>query len=199
MSRHQDNIFSSAPGQRALLSAPSPLQRVLLSGVLLVLLVVQMLGNGNFASTPVFAASKPTPAAAHMTLQQFLREGQPDPLYHQPFTFPKTPPPVHLAKGERLADLQHLPPSAEPPTMKPLQVTLSSAFLTGSSSPTPTTSPTPSPTATATGTPSASGTLDLLGSDKRLEVQIPPAAFDLSQAKTVQGTPLLAMTRTAIR
>src|SRR5579885_1572961 len=157
MSRRQDNIFSSALRQRALLSAPSPLQRVLLSGVLLVLLLTQMLGNGVFASRPVFAASKPVPTSAHMTLQQFLHEGQPNPLYRQPFTFPKTPPPVHLAKGEQLANLQHLPPGAEPPTMKPLQVTLSSAFLIGTSSPTPTTSPTPTATATATGTPSASG------------------------------------------
>lgn len=118
-----------------------------------------------------------------MTLQQFLQEGQPNPIYRQPFIFPKTPPPVHLAKGEQLANLQQLPPSAEPPTMKPLQVTLSSAFLTGTSSP------------TATGTPSTNaGTppLDLLGSDQRLEVQIPPAAFDLAQAKTAQGAPLPA-------
>ncbi len=187
MSRHQDDCFSAH--KRSLLVPVSRSQRALLSGVLLVLLLAQMLGNGIFASTPVFAASKPVPASAHLTLQQFLREGQPNPLYRQPFTFPRMPPPVHLAKGEQLADLQHLPPSAEPPTMKPLQVTLSSAFLTGSS-PAPTTSPTP--TATPTGTPSASGTLDLLSSDQRLEVQIAPASFDLSQAKTVQGTPLPA-------
>lgn len=190
MSHHQDNRFFTLLRQRALLAPASHLQRVLLSGVLLVLLLAQMLGNGVFASTPVFAASKPVPATAHMTLQQFLHEGQPNPLYRQPFTFPKTPSPVHLAKDEHLADLQHLPPGAEPATMKLLQVTLSSAFLTGSS-PTPTTSP----TATATGTPSASPAtqpLDLLGNDQRLEVQIAPASFDLSQAKTVQGTPLPA-------
>src|SRR5579872_4719281 len=59
-----------------------------------------------------------------------------------------------------------LPPSAEPPTMQPIKQPLSMAFLSG-----------------APGTPP----LDLVSSDRRLEVQIPAGAFDLSHA-SVSGT-----------
>jgi hypothetical protein len=72
-------------------------------------------------------------------------------------------------KGEHLTDYNNLPPSAEPPTMQPLRQVLDSTFLVGhppgySSQP-----------------------LDLLSSDKRLEVQIQPGSFDLSHAKTGNG------------
>lgn len=58
-------------------------------------------------------------------------------------------------------------PTAEPPTMQPITQTLSSSLLSGSTSPTP---------------------VDLLGSDGRLEVQLPPGTFDVSQA-TAPGEP----------
>jgi hypothetical protein len=58
------------------------------------------------------------------------------------------------------------PPSAEPATMKPLNQSLSSAFLTGSA---------------------GVSAFDLKGSDGRLEVQLQPGSLDLTQAKIAGG------------
>jgi len=133
---------------------------------LLLLLAAQFIGMWPFAALVVFAASKPRSIPGHLTLQQFLQEGQRSQAPHGPFIFPTTPAHNTLAPGEHLTNYATLPPSAEPPTMKPLTVTLSSAFLTGGPGVQP---------------------LDLVGSDQRLEVQIAPGSLDLSHATVGTG------------
>ncbi len=73
--------------------------------------------------------------------------------------------PVHLMHSTAPSQL---PPSAEPPTMRPLQATLSAAFLHNSPGAHP---------------------LDLLSSDQRLEVQLAPGSLDFSQASVSGSNP----------
>ncbi len=142
-------------------STPSAfLQRGLLFCVLLLLLLSQLLGNGVFASSPVFAASKPQATPAHMTFQQFLNEMKQDQQKRPAFAGPHTPSNPYT-KYEHFADYSKLPPGAESPTMQPIRATLTNAFLAGGAGTQP---------------------LDLMGSDHRLEVQVVPGSFDLSHA-----------------
>lgn len=77
----------------------------------------------------VFAASHPPSPAASMTLQQFLQQGKRDKAYRGPLVYPRnTPAPKSL--HSQTPNYAQLPPGAEPPTMKSLTVTLSTAFLT---------------------------------------------------------------------
>lgn len=136
----------------------------LASGCLLILLLAQFIGSWPFAASVAFASGKPKAVPGHLTLQQFLREGAGRRASVGSFSFSSKPPQVTLAKGEHLANYAHLPPSAQPPTMKPLTVTLSAAFLAGNAPP-----------------------LDLTGSDHHLEVRLAPGSLDLSHA-SVAGT-----------
>ncbi|HZU69775.1 MAG TPA: hypothetical protein VFA09_21060 [Ktedonobacteraceae bacterium] len=169
LSRSSASSYDHGPSRRMASTSP---RRLLLSALLGLLLLSGVLGNWAASAPAADAAVKPPRAIpGHLTLQQFLHEQQNRSIYHGPFQFPKNPPSLKLAKGEHLADYQHLPPSAEPPTMKPLRQVLDRAFLVGNPP-----GHTPQP-------------LDLLSSDQRLELQIQPATFDLSHATTSKGVP----------
>jgi len=156
----RDHLLPALLRKRARSTSPSFVQRVFLFGVLLFLLLSQLLGNGVFASSPVFAASKPQAIPAHMTFQQFLNEMKQDQQKRPAFAGPRTPANPYT-KYEHFADYSKLPPGAEPPSMQPIRATLTSAFLAGGAGTQP---------------------LDLMGSDHRLEVQVAPGSFDLSHA-----------------
>ncbi|HVB25031.1 MAG TPA: hypothetical protein VNG51_24055, partial [Ktedonobacteraceae bacterium] len=131
------------------------------------LLCLSMLANvlGNWPVPTVSAATighaHPKPGA--LTFQHYLQQGRHNKAASGSFIPPaKLPPPPgtqHDKPGPTL-------PSAEPPTMKPLTATLSSAFLSAA----PGTQP-----------------LDLKSSDGRLEVQMAPGTFDLSHASVATG------------
>jgi RHS repeat-associated protein len=181
-----------------------------MTAALVLLICAQFVGQA-MAAPAVFAAHKPLVAKGHMTLQQFLAEQAHVGPSRQPFHFPK-PEPVTLMKGEHFVNPQQLPPSAEPPTMKPLRIMLTSAFLTGvaqSNSPVGGVGPqhgripvgaasTTTPTVSPTSTPSPTGSrskgnqpLDRTSSDHGLELQVAPGSFDLSHATTGKNnTPL---------
>src|SRR5258706_8577403 len=138
--------------------------------LLCLLLLAQLLGSWGLLVTPASAASiqvRPS-APASMTYQQFLKQGRPGSGSHAPLSHPHTLPPLPGAHNAHSANYAKLPPSAEPPTMQPLSQPLSATFLSGQP-----------------GTPP----LDLVGSDKRLEVQVHPGALDLSHATTPGGKP----------
>ncbi len=162
MSRHHDDIFSCLLRKRMLSRSTTGFQRGLFSCILLLLLLAQMLGNNVFVVPHALAAGKPTDVPASFTAQQFLH------LTNKPVHFgkPLFYPPVPKTKGPS-TDYAHLPPSAEPPTMKPISETLSVTYTTTG----------------ATGKP-----LDILGSDGRLEVVIAPGALDFSHATVTGGT-----------
>ena len=131
---------------------------------LLILLVAGLLGNGPFAGASVaFAASKPKSLPAHLTYQQFLHLSHQATAGRKPFQWyqPTTPSPMSKQEQAFAKTPRTLPPSAEPPTMRSITQTLSAAFLAG-----------------APGTPP----LTLVSSDRRLTVQIPAGAFDLTHA-----------------
>ncbi len=87
----RDHLVSALRRKRTLSSPSSFVSRVVLFCVLLLLLLSQMLGNGVFASTPVFATSKPQATPAHMTFQQFLNEMKHDQQKRPAFAGPRTP------------------------------------------------------------------------------------------------------------
>jgi len=101
-----------------------------------------------------------------MTVSQFLKEGQRDKAYHGPLIRPGKPLTVPLSPRDKHPNLTQLPPGAEPASMKPISVPLSSTFTTRG----------------ATGQP-----LDVKGSDGRLEVQLQPGSLDLSHASISGG------------
>ncbi len=136
----------------------------------LLLLLSQVLGNWGFLVKPAEAASAGAPpsAPASMTMQQFLKEGHNDHVYRGPVQPPPGPAPMPKSTSAHTTDYAHLPPSAEPPTMSPLSHGLDASLFAGS---------------TTTG----SAPLDLVSSDKRLEVRIVPGSLDLSQATVAGG------------
>ncbi len=138
-------------------------QRVL-SLVLSVLLLATFLESWAVPLPAAHASSTLPSPPASMTFQQFLKEGRHDKVYHGPLTgtLPPSPKPQHPT------DYAHLPPSAEPPTMKPIIQALSASFLQSGSS--------------------SASRLDLLGSDGRLEVRIQPGTFDVSHAIVSGGS-----------
>ncbi len=143
------------------------LSQALLLLFLSVLLCAEVLANWSFLVKPVYAQSiaplangKPS-----LTFQQFMKEGRLDRFYHGRL-IPQKQPPSYGGPAPHYANRQQLPPGAEPPTMKPLSLALSSAYFTAGSSGTP---------------------VDLKGSDSRLEVLIAPGSFDLSHATVSTG------------
>ncbi len=171
MSRRTFNLFS--PADRHQLVSPfvhhRPNRRmnsVLCSCLLILLLCSRGMGGWNFTSDTAFAATRPKVAPGKLTLQHYLQQGRHDPYYRGPLIRPN---PVQL-KGKQ-APGSNIPvlPSAETPTMKPIQQALTTSFLAGSSGTQP---------------------LDLISSDHRLEVQIPPGAFDFTHAHFSNGTKL---------
>src|SRR5579883_3507208 len=140
-----------------------------------VVLVLFLLAGllGNLATTmPVQASAggkgptMPPPPVSHMTVSQFLKEGQRDKAYHGPLIRPSKALTVPLSPKDKHPNLAQLPPGAEPASMKPLSVPLSSTFTTLG----------------ATGQP-----LDVKGSDGRLEVQLQAGSLDLSHARVSSG------------
>lgn len=139
--------------------------------VLVLFLLAGLLGNLATAM-PVQASAggkgptMPPPPVSHMTVSQFLKEGQRDKAYHGPLIRPGKPLTVPLSPRDKHPNLTQLPPGAEPASMKPISVPLSSTFTTRG----------------ATGQP-----LDVKGSDGRLEVQLQPGSLDLSHASISGG------------
>jgi len=129
-------------------------------------LFANLLGNWFVPASTAFAASHPRVTPATMTFQQFLARAKADQQHRPRFVRPTHVPTVPLAKGEHLTDPAHLPPTAEPPSMHPMQTLVDASFLKGGSTVKP---------------------LDLVGSDGRLEVQVQPGSFDLSHATTSAG------------
>ena len=146
-------------------------RQLLLLIFLSILLLTGVLGDWSFRVKPVYAAStgaQTDTSQNGLTFQQFVSEGRPDHAYHgYPIIPANSPSRVKTPKGAAVRQVNPLP-SAEPPRMKPIALSLSSAFLTAGS----------------TGT-----SLDLRGSDGRLEVLVSPGAFDLSHATVAGGTP----------
>ena len=129
------------------------------------LLLSEVMGNGSFLVTLTYAASTSFSAGkpASLTFQQFLQMGGNNTFYHGPLVRQASFPNPH---NPHVMNTANLPPSAEPVTMKPISQSLDTAFLIGSS-----------------GTQS----LDLVGSDGRLEVQVAPGSLDLSHSVVAGG------------
>lgn len=150
---------------------PTRVRRFLSRHQLLLLIctgLVLLSGVIGGASLLVLRSSAASPAvlpsaSSNVTFQQFLKQGQQDQA-----TRTSLVPAGATNKGLASKQTTHygtLLPTAEPPSMQPITQALSSSLLSGSTSSTP---------------------VDLLGSDGRLQVQIPPGTFDVSQA-TVPG------------
>ena len=169
MSRHHidlramtDRPRSVAPRRRRSLSRYSLLLVLTLS----ILLISQMLSNWSLLIQP--AAYAADIQMAHSTpgsfsFQQYLKSGpQHSPVKSGPPSPYPQPPKQTPNPGAKPAPP---PPSAEPPTMKAINQSLSSAFLAGGT---------------------GASALDLKGSDGRLEVQLQPGSLDLAKA-TISG------------
>ena len=126
-------------------------RQALLTLFLSLLVLTQVLSDWSFLAPLAFAADLGTRpgASSNMTFQQFMKQGRQDRAYHGPLRGQSAG--SSQLKASHPANYATLPASAEPATMKPISIALSSAFLAGS-----------------TGTSS----LDLVGSDRRLEVQV---------------------------
>ena len=137
--------------------------------LLCLLLFAQVLSGWSDMVAPVYAATTlhhPPSTPASLTLSQYLRQGRRDASYHGPLIRPRS---SSLASGH--------PPynsnpntwllSAEPATMQPIHQMLDATFLAGGIGAKP---------------------LDLVSSDHRLEVLIPPGALDLSSATLLSSS-----------
>ncbi len=164
MSRQQ---FRSAFQQHYVSNASTPPKvaahrgphHLVFASALLLLLLAQLLNGWAFGTPAVaLAARKPPVASAHLTFQQFLKETAHVKRATMPVPAKLPVTPVHLMHSTAPSQL---PPSAEPPTMQPLQATLTPAFLNNSPGAQP---------------------LDLVSSDHRLEVHLVPGSLDFSQA-----------------
>jgi hypothetical protein len=129
------------------------------------LLLSEMLGNGGFLVTPAHATSTSFSAGkpASLTFQQFLKMGSNPHYYHGAPVRSSSFPNPH---NPHVMNTASLPPSAEPVTMKPISQVLETAFLAGGN---------------------GTHTLDLVGSDGRLEVQVAPGSLDVSHAAVAGG------------
>lgn len=131
----------------------------------LVVVLSGVIGGTSLLIRSLAAGPDTLPGApSNLTFDQFLQQGQRDKAYHGPLilpgTIPNGPAPKHST------DYANLPPTAEPPTMKPLTQDLSSSILAGSTSTTP---------------------VDLLSSDGRLELRMPPGSLDVTHATVTAG------------
>ena len=133
------------------------------------------MGEWTFLIPHAYAAGRPSDPAASITFQSFLKRGRHDHAYRGPLVFPSKAPHVPRSPQDHPPDMGHLPPSAEPVTMQPINQPLDAGLLAST---------------TRGGTP-----LDLLGSDHRLELHIQPGSLDLSHA-LVSGTPSSITTTT---
>src|SRR5258708_7830996 len=145
-------------------------RRALLWPAFLPLIIVSgILVNWVFLAQLTFAApAVPYSTQGNNTFQQFLAEGQKSKAPHSAFVFPAEK--QNNAKTSSANGQAKQLPSAEPPTMKPLSLMLTSTQ-------------TDAPLAKAAGVQPT----DLKGSDGRLEVLVPVGVFDVSKATTAQG------------
>jgi hypothetical protein len=132
------------------------------------LLLTSILSGWGFAKAYAFAGpphAKATPGS--LTFQKFLQLSKQPASKRAPFVRPQKTPPMPVETHATPADYTHLPPSAEPATMKPVSLALTSSFLTNGAGAKP---------------------FDVTGSDSRLEIQIPPGSLDVTHATTAKGT-----------
>ncbi len=135
---------------------------------LVLFLVIEVLNSWSFAIPHAYAAGRPQSAPPSLTFAQFLKLGYVDKASHGPLLPRSVPPHVRsAAHPAHLANYSSPPSSFEPPTMKAISQPLASSLFVGSS---------------------GGSSLDLVGSDKRLEVIIAPGSLDLSHATVSGGT-----------
>ncbi len=136
--------------------------------LLVLFLVIEVLNSWSFAIPHAYAAGRPQSAPPSLTFAQFLKLGYVDKASHGPLLPRSVPPHVRsAAHPAHLANYSSPPSSFEPPTMKAISQPLASSLFVGSS---------------------GGSSLDLVGSDKRLEVIIAPGSLDLSHATVSGGT-----------
>src|SRR6266571_4191401 len=157
-----DRPFVTPPRKRSGVAARELFFAVMLS----LLLLSDVLGGWGFTLPRAYAAGRLPSPPANMTFQQFLKQGRHDRVYHGPFVHPQSAPAVPGSSHEHSTDYRHLPPSAELVTMKPINQPLDASLLAGSA---------------------GGKALYLVGSDKRLEVQIQPGSLDVSHATVPAG------------
>ena len=165
----------------------------ILARLFCLLLFTQVLTNLPPVVDHAFAAPPPAPAPATRHVQQFLTQGQPENIYHGPFRRPAQDA-VTTALGKAVTSSQTSTPrlpSAEPATMKALDYTLDSSFVLNRPAE-PTTPGTPTAQATfkaqPASIPAGSTSLQVMGSDGRLEVALPRTAVDLAKAALTNGS-----------
>src|SRR6266849_3809647 len=141
---------------------------LLLVLLLSLLLLSQVLSNWSFLIPPIEAASLGVlpSAPSTMTFQQFLKQGRNDKVYHGPLIRPTGMNAVPGPQQKHFTNYAQLPSGVEPATMKTFSQPLSASFLAGSS---------------------GTASLDLKGSDGRLEVQLPAGSLDLLHATVSSG------------
>src|SRR5579859_7236923 len=164
---YPDSSLPRPPAQVSQSTNPHPLSRFIQKGLMSLLLAL-LVGTDLIAGwpfTPPIAHAAPFQSFAaspgKQTLQQFLQQGQPDKAYHGPFGFPAT----SADKGKQAqtntpSNRSAALPSAEPPKMQLISITLDSTFAaSGTTLPAALTPVTPTPTVTTVAvTPGATKT-----------------------------------------
>src|SRR5260221_8095733 len=143
------------------------LRQVLLALFLSLWLLADMLGGWIFLIPQAYAAKRPSDPPAKTTFHTFLKDHNPTHAARGRFVFPSKAPAVPRGPHSHTVNMNTLLPSAEPPTMQPINQVLSTASLAGS--------------------PTSGAPLDLKSSDGRFEVQLAPGSVDLSQATVAPG------------
>jgi len=126
-----------------------------------------MFGGWIFLIPQAYAAKRPSDPPAKTTFHTFLKDHNPTHAARGRFVFPSKAPAVPRGPHSHTVNMNTLLPSAEPPTMQPINQVLSTASLAGS--------------------PTSGAPLDLKSSDGRFEVQLAPGSVDLSQATVAPG------------
>ena len=155
------------PGRPPRRSSPrlSHWQRLLVCS-LVVYLLSNALGSWTLAIPHAYATSAAGDSSSNITFADFVKQGRQDHAYTGPFVPPAKGPTVPGIAATHDQPLTWARPSSN--TMQPINQVLDSSLLTSS---------------TTGGTP-----LDLVGSDKHLEVLIQPGSIDVSQATTTGGS-----------
>lgn len=172
--------FDAGPGSsdtRTITPPPRPRRKLtrkqlVFAGALCMLLLSGIVGGWTASVFLSRAASNDGPG---LTFQQFLTQGRPAAPAKATFVPPQHVPAVPTSSGAA-TDYAHLPPGAEPATMKPISQVLASAFVAGG--------------AASAGVQA----YDLVSSDQRLEVQVQPGSLDLTHAAVQTGTTTSAVT-----
>ncbi|HZR38988.1 MAG TPA: hypothetical protein VFB12_02645, partial [Ktedonobacteraceae bacterium] len=174
--RMRERLFVNTPTRQ---ERPFRPLQVLFVGVVSMLLLGNVFSNWPMAVPHVLAAQSFAPAPGVTTYQQFVKLGR-DSTYHGPVRQNLTAPATTGAATARAATSLKTSPktvkSAEPAKMQPIKLALTGTQLT----------------ATQTGT-----ALTQLGSDKRLEVQVPPGSLDASKAQVAGNTTSAGVVTTA--